>query len=222
MPPDTYEALVARCRAEGLDVFGGFHPSPGTGDGVPEGTGTLVLLGPFEPGFWARVTAAPEFSDARADPLDRWSARVVGVLARELGAKALFPFSGPPWLPFFTWAVKTGRAWPSPVRILVHDRAGLMVSYRGALAFPGRIALPAPPAAPPCAACTDQPCRASCPAGALVPGGYDVPACHAFLDTADGNACMNAGCDVRRACPVSRTYGRLPEQSAYHMRLFHK
>jgi hypothetical protein len=32
---------------------------------------------------------------------------------------------------------------------------------------------------------------------------------------------MTQGCAARRAGAVSRRYGRLPEQSAYHMRLFH-
>lgn len=212
-------ALEAAARAVHLDVFGAFHP--GAGDGAPEGTGTLVLLGPREPGFWAAVTAAPEWADGRADPLDRWSARVVGGLAVRFGARALFPFSGPPFLPFHAWALASGRAWESPVRLLVHERAGLMVSYRGALALPGRLALPDPPPAPPCRACA-RPCLAACPVGALGAGSYDLPACHGFLDTVWGAECMAGGCAVRRACPVSRSYGRLPAQSAYHMGLFHR
>lgn len=217
----SYAGLLAECRGLGLDIFGGFHPGPAE-PGLPEGTATLLLLGPHEPGFWARITEAPEWREGGLDPLDRWSARVIGGLAARLGAEALFPFTGPPWLPFFSWAERTGRAWPSPVRLLVHDRAGLMVSYRGALALQERLALPDPPAAPPCAGCAGQPCRAACPAGALTPGGYDVPACHGFLDTAPGVACMESGCAVRRACPVSRSYGRLAEQSAYHMSRFHR
>jgi epoxyqueuosine reductase len=217
----SYGDLLAQCRGEGLDVFGGFHPGAGEPD-LPPGTATLLLLGPHEPGFWARITATPEWRDGGPDPLDRWSARVIGSLAGRLGAKALFPFTGPPWLPFFSWAERTGRAWPSPVRLLVHDRAGLMVSYRGALALRERLELPTPPEAPPCAACAGQPCRSACPAGALTPAGYDVPACHAFLDTAPGDECMTQGCAVRRACPVSRSYGRLAEQSAYHMGRFHR
>jgi hypothetical protein len=212
--------IETRLEPERLAVFGGFHPAPGEPD-VPAGTATLLLLGPREPGFWAHVTSSPEWRDGRPDPLDRWSRRVIGRIACDLGAKALFPFSGPPWLPFFAWALRTGRAWTSPVRLLVHDRAGLMVSFRGALALRARIALPSPPSSPPCDSCAGQPCRSACPAGALLPEGYDVPACHAFLDTPGGRDCMDLGCAVRRACPVSQAYGRLPGQSAYHMRRFH-
>jgi hypothetical protein len=211
------DVAEAAARAH-LGVFGAFHPRPG--DEAPAGTGTLILLGPEEPGFWAHVTAAPEFADGAPDPLDRWSARVIGALAEALGGTALFPFGGPPYRPFVSWALASGRAWRSPVTLLVHDTAGLMVSYRGALALPERLALPACPPSP-CERCPGQPCRTACPVGALSDEGYDVAACHHLLDTSAGIDCMTEGCAARRACPVSRRYGRLPEQSAYHMRLFH-
>ena len=43
----------------------------------------------------------------------------------------------------------------------------------------------------------------------------------AYLSGGDRD-CMKAGCLVRRACPVTQAYARMPEQSAYHMRQFHK
>jgi hypothetical protein len=219
MASPSYQTLQTTLRAAGLDSFGGFHPGPG--DALPGDTGTLLLLGPHEPGFWPRFTAATEWSDGNPDPLDRWSRRVIEGFARDLGATALFPFTGPPWLPFQSWATRSGRAWTSPVRLLVHDSAGLMVSYRGALALPARLDLPPPPTTAPCDACEGQPCRAACPASALTPQGYDLPRCHAYLDTAPGQDCLSGGCAVRRACPVSQSYGRLAEQSAYHMGRFH-
>lgn len=214
----TLADVAALAAAHRLAVFGAFHAGPE--DDAPEGTGTLVLLGPAEPGFWAHLTAQPEWADGKPDPVDRWSRRVIGRLACDLRAKALFPFGGPPWRPFYRWALRSGRAWESPVRLLVHDTAGLMVSYRGALALRDRLALPPPPASP-CKTCAAKPCLTACPAGALGPTGYDVPACHAFLDTAAGEDCRAAGCRVRRVCPVSQSYGRIPVQSAYHMRQFH-
>lgn len=214
----TLHGIAARAAAHRLDVFGAFHPGPQ--DGVPPGTRTLLLLGPGEPGFWPHVTASPEFADGAPDPLDRWSRRVIGQLACDLGAKALFPFGGPPWQPFIAWARKSGRAWESPVGLLVHDRAGLMVSYRGALALKVHIDLPAPPQAAPCETCA-QPCLRACPVGALSGAGYDTAACHGYLDTGPGADCRNGGCAVRRSCPVSQGYGRLPAQSAYHMARFH-
>lgn len=215
----TLAALEAAAGGHRLAVFGAFHPGPG--DVVAAPWRTLVLLGPEGADFWPHFTAQPEFSDRRPDPLDRWSQRVIGAIAWEFGGAAIFPFTGPPYHPFQRWALRSGRAWRSPVGLLVHDRAGLMLSYRGAVALPERIALPAPPAEPPCSACAAQPCLHACPVAALGESGYDVPACHRFLDTAAGGDCMERGCAVRRACPVSARHGRREDQSAWHMRRFH-
>ena len=152
--------------------MGGFHPAPA--DALPDRCETLILLGPSEPGFWLHFTQSPEWADGAADPLDRWSTRVIGALAAELGGTALFPFGGPPYHPFYTWALRSGRAWASPVHLLVHDVAGLMVSYRGAVALPRRVALQ-PVGASPCITCQGQPCRTACPAAALTPANADAP-----------------------------------------------
>src|SRR3989338_3943717 len=115
-----------------------------------------------------------------------------GGMACDLGAKALFPFGGPPYHPFYQWALRTGRVWDSPVRLLVQAEQGLMVSFRGVLALKQVIEVPAV-AARPCDSCA-KPCLAACPAGALGAAGYDVPACHGFLDSAAGADCINFGC----------------------------
>ncbi|MEY4984288.1 MAG: hypothetical protein RIR62_2554 [Pseudomonadota bacterium] len=209
--------LARTLAAHRLTVLGGFCPD--AGDGLPEGTRTVLLLAPAEPGFWAHVTAQPEWQDGTPDPVDRWSRRVIGRIACDLGGKALFPFGGPPYHPFHRWALRTGRIWESPVRLLVSADQGLMVSFRGALALKEDVPFPAPETRP-CGTCA-APCLTACPAGALTGAGYDVPACHSHLDTEAGGACLSGGCLVRRACPVSDRYARLPEQSAYHMSRFH-
>lgn len=217
---DRIAALETAAHRHRLAVFGAFHPNPE--DAVPVECRTLVLLGPEGPAFWPHFTAQPEFSDRRPDPLDRWSQRVIGALAQEFTGTALFPFTGPPYRPFQRWALRSGRAWNSPVGLLVHERAGLMLSFRGALALHEHIALPPPPEEPPCNACAERPCLHACPVAALDAHGYDVPACHRFLDTAEGGDCMARGCAVRRACPVSARHGRREDQSAWHMRWFHR
>ena len=214
--PLTPDSLAAMLKPHRLEILGGFAVAAGE-VGLPSGTRTLVLLGPQEPGFWPHLKAQAEWGGP--DPVDRWSRRVIGQLACDLGAKALFPFGGPPHQPFYQWALRSGRCWDSPVRLLVHDRQGLMVSFRGALAL--REVLEVPGGVNPCETCAEKPCLKVCPADALGAAGYDVPACHAWLDTR-GAACLNGGCLVRRACPVARGYARMPEQSAYHMRQFHK
>lgn len=212
----SLNALAERLDPHFLEVLGGFACADDPG--LPQGTRTLLLIGPKEPGYWDHLRAQPEWDGP--DPVDRWSRRVIGTLACDLGAKALFPFGGPPWHPFYQWALRSGQVWESPVKLLVHARQGLMVSFRGALALREVLDLPAP-AFSPCAAC-DRPCLSACPVGALGPEGYDLKACHGHLDRPEGTVCMEGGCLARRACPVSATYARMPGHSAYHMRQFHR
>lgn len=187
--------------------------------GVSDGDGTILLLGPREPGFWPSFAASPEHADGAPDPLDRWSKRVIGALAAEWGGTAVFPSDGPPYPPFIAWALASGRAWASPVGLLVHDRQGLWLSFRGAVRVPELVDLP--PGTRPCDTCAGQPCRSACPVDALKPEGYDVAACRSFLDTPAGADCLDHGCAARRACPVSRAYGRSPGQARFHMKAFH-
>ncbi|MDQ2095733.1 ferredoxin [Rhodalgimonas zhirmunskyi] len=225
--PPLPEALIAAALRERLALFGALHPDPdpclpesaGLGPDGGKNSGTLLLFGPAEPGFWDHFTAQPEYSDGAPDPLDRWSKRVLVPLAQAAGGTALFPSDGPPYPPFIAWALASGQAFTSPVGLLVHHTAGLMVSYRGAIYLPTRHALPVT-AANPCESCAAQPCRTACPVAALTPAGYDIPACKSFLATPEGTDCMTQGCAVRRACPLSQTYGRLPGQSAFHMKAF--
>ena len=218
MSTATYDQIRIRAEARSLDIVGAFHGSKD--DGLPDGHRTLILLGPCEPGFWRRVSAEIEFRDGLADPLDRWSERTVTELARELQAKAHFPF-GAPFAPFPRWAQKSGRCWISPVGLLVHDHAGLMISFRGAVSLPEKIDLPHPPRAEtPCETCAQRSCLAACPVGAMTSSHYDAEACKAHIKSHPGVGCMSGGCEIRRACPISQSYGRSPEQSAFHMRAF--
>lgn len=184
---------------------------------VEDGDRSIALLSPDEPDYWPHFQASEEARDGGPNPLDRWSTRVITRMADTLGGTALFPFEGPPWHPFPTWAVASGEAWHAPTGLIVHRRAGLFASYRGAIAFDA--GLNSVTATSPCPTCA-QPCVTACPVDAFVGGGYDVPRCKAFLDTNEGQDCRTNGCRVRRACPVGQDR-RLPAQSAFHMRSFH-
>jgi hypothetical protein len=98
--------IDAAARDHHLAVFGALALHPGEVAGMQ----SLVLLGPQEPGFWAHFTTTPECRDGARDPMNRWSERVIGALAKTLGGCALFPFGGPPWQPFTDWARRSGRA----------------------------------------------------------------------------------------------------------------
>ncbi|ABD53549.1 hypothetical protein [Jannaschia sp. CCS1] len=213
-----YETIDATAARRHLGIVGAFHPGPE--DNAPDGTGTLVLLAPRTNDFWTFFQSEPEAQDGAADPLDRWSTRTVGAIARVLKADALFPFGGPPWHPFISWARQSGSIHASPVSLLVHNDQGLMISFRGALALKETIPL-TPPRLTPCLLCA-APCETACPVDALSEEGYDTGACHAFLDTPAGADCLENGCKARRACPVSQSFDRDPAQSAYHMGQFHK
>jgi hypothetical protein len=222
MLPDTgatYPDIETLSTAQGLLVMGALHPGRVQAKGLHGGT--LILLG-AGPGFWPQFRTAAEATDGARDPIDRWSARVIGALAATLGAQAHFPFGGPPYAPFIDWALKSGRAFSSPIGMLVHTRVGLMISYRGALHLPAEIAIPDARTASPCASCAGRPCTTACPVAALSgDAGYDVARCHSHLDSAAGKSCMIQGCAARLACPISAGAGRTPDQSAHHMKAFH-
>ncbi|WP_255723095.1 ferredoxin [Thalassobius sp. Cn5-15] len=183
------------------------------------GVETLILLGPKEPGFWPQFVHTAEYGDGLPDPMDRWSTRMITDLATQFDGQAFYPFGGPPYQPFYQWALATGRAWPSPINLLVHDTAGLLVSYRGALGLPQRLEIPKKVPLCPCDSCADQPCRSTCPVGAFDSGIYDVSACKAHISSAAGKVCMR-GCLARRACPISARYPRNADHSAFHMEAF--
>ncbi|KEJ96811.1 hypothetical protein SUH3_15780 [Pseudosulfitobacter pseudonitzschiae] len=200
------DAISKACRPHGLMVMGA--------------SGGRVLVG-CDAGFWPVFAASAEYGDGHPNPLDRWSKRIIGAMAGTFGATAAFPSDGPPYAPFIAWAMDTGRFFQSPVGMMVHDTAGMMISIRGALIFDTNPEFPPPHATSPCDTCA-RPCLAACPVGALSDTPpYDVPACKAFLETDAGADCMTRGCKVRRACPVSQSFDRPDAQSHFHMKAFH-
>lgn len=203
----TLATVSKLAEPAGLFIMGGFHT-----DG-----NTLVLLGAGK-ACWPSFKRAQEYSDGLPDPLDRWSKRIIGGIADKLGADDSYPSDGPPYAPFIDWALQTRRFFQSPTGMMVHDKAGLMISIRGALRFQGTLTLDQALSKNPCYTCVARPCVSACPVDALSESHpYDVPVCKSFLDTREGQDCMANGCKVRRACPVSIQFERSAEQSAFHM-----
>ena len=67
---------------------------------------------------------------------------VVGDLARDLDARAVYPFDmDPPW-PFLTWARAANAGHISPLGLNIHPAYGLWHAYRAALLFPVAFDLP--------------------------------------------------------------------------------
>lgn len=201
---ETVGALGLRCV--GAVVPDNAHPAK-----------TIVLLGPDEPAFWDIFAQSTEYHDGTPHPMDRWSQRVIDGLATDLGAQAYYPFGGPPFQPFFAWALATGQVHQSPIRLLVDRHAGLFVAFRGALGFDHVIADTPPATQSPCEGC-DAPCLTTCPVGAFDGQTYDVAACKARVTSPQGVDHLNHGCLARRACPY--TLKRHPDQARFHMRAF--
>ena len=215
--------LAAALGAHGLILRGGFRPRaddgvPPLADGRP--TRTLVMVGNAGPEMWRAFAASPEH-DSAPDPLNRWSERVIGAVAAELGAEALFPFGGPPYLPFIAWAKRAEAVAESPLGILIHPDYGLWHAYRGALAFAEAVDLAPRDQRPrPCDTCAERPCLSACPVGAFTETGYDVAACTGHISAPAGIDCMERACGARRACPVGRGYIYEPAQARFHMEHF--
>ena len=221
-----YGEVAAAIERTGLAVRGGFHPEPE--DGVPKLPGgaeaaTLILVGNVGSSVWEPFAAAG-FIGRTENPLDDWSREVVSKLGHELGAEPLFPFGGPPFLPFIRWALRADTVWPSVMGPLIHPRYGLWHAYRGALSFPERFDLPPRDRAAgrPCDECRERPCLSPCPVGAVREGAFDGGACANWLMDRPRCECREAGCLARRACPVGRAHVYRPAHAAFHMTAFAK
>ena len=181
----------------------------------------LVLVGAAGARGWDAFAVSPEAREGGDDPLDRWSRRIVGALAADLGARPLYPFGGPPYWPFQRWAARAEPVHSSPLGLLIHPEYGLWHSYRGALGFAEPIAIPPlERRASPCETCASRPCLSACPVEAFAPGVYDVAACAAHLRADEGARCMDGGCLARRACPIGSQHAHGAAQARFHMRAF--
>jgi hypothetical protein len=217
------EAVVAAVERTGLVPRGALSLRDDERDGALVDIRTIVLAGMAGRDGWSAFAASPEASDGFGDPLERWSRRLIEGLARELGAKALFPFDGPPFWPFQQWARRAEPVHPSPIGILIHPRYGLWHSYRGALGFREAFDIPElKDGASPCDSCTGRWCLKTCPVGAFSGAGYDVAACVGHLQSAAGGDCMSGGCRARRACPVGAEHAYGLEQANFIIRAFLK
>jgi ferredoxin len=217
----TLETVFSAIAQTGLVPRGAFRLAEGERHGALVGLRTIVLIGMAGRAGWGAFAASPEASDGQDNPLDRFSRRMIGALADGLGATALFPFGGPPHLPFQQWAQRAEPVHASPIGLLIHAEYGLWHSYRGALGFEQAFDVPPLERSPsPCDSCDGRWCLSACPVGAFSARGYDVAACAAHLENAAGASCMKGGGLARRACPVGVEHSASPEQAGFTMRAF--
>ncbi len=228
----TRRALQNALDLHGLQLRGGFVPQP-TDDlpSLPKGREVAVvwMVGVVGSAFWTAFRESSQYRDGQPDPLDRWSAAIGHTLAERWEGHALYPFDGPPWLPFQQWADRCEPTQRSAMGLRIHPEYGLWHAYRFALALPWLQAsdLPAaeegqrPPAAPDlCLRCEKQPCLHTCPVDAYTASGFALQSCADHLHSLPGQSCMSLGCQARLACPVGTAFRYEPDHAAFHMQAF--
>lgn len=210
--------------AHGLTALGVCTVEPH--DALPEAVPgrpakTLLLAGNAGSVFWPRFAASAEYADGAPDPLNRWSARVLGEIAQVHGAGVVFPFEGPTFHPFQQWALRAGNVSSSPLGVLAHETYGLWFAYRGAFLLPEVVGGNKNRPGGPCESCMEKPCLDACPAAALSRGrAYDVDTCRSYVAGAGAETCGSQGCLIRHACPFGQNYAYTSEQAAFHMTAF--
>jgi ferredoxin len=184
--------------------------------------GLRVLIGNAGSGMWPIFKKSQEYQDGLPHPLDRWTRRLGAKIARESGAGVIFPFDGPPYPPFQSWAEQSGEVSRSPIALSMHRRFGLWHAYRFALL----LAKPLPglthgkSGESPCLSCSHQNCLRACPVGAFTDGAYRVRDCVDYLGEKKHTFCRQSGCAARHACPVAGEYSYEPDHAQFHMDAF--
>lgn len=231
MVASRLDAIAARLSSCGFDLRGGVSFSserdrPFDREGKP--AAAVLLIGNAGAGYWPHFGAWRAQQAANmSNPLDTWSAEIIGSVASRFGARAVSP-SDRPYLPFQQWAMRAEGLRPSPLGILMHPQYGLWHAYRGALIFgAGSVAdevrvMNQAPADPIhlCDLCIEKPCKKACPVGAHAGEGFAHQSCLAHLRSAAGAECCEQGCFDRNACPYGTEYRYPADVQAFHMAAF--
>ncbi|MBI2306607.1 MAG: hypothetical protein HYU78_04825 [Rhodocyclales bacterium] len=160
----------------------------------------LILFGHGGRTLWQRVQAAGLQSEHPID--DFCIATVEAWFAAELPGCAhslVYPGDAPVGLQ----ALGRLAGWhhESPFRVGINAEWGSWFAYRVLLLADSALA-PTPPlrGESPCVACTDQPCVAACPAGALAEREFSLAKCIAYRRQPDSRCRVT--CVARTRCPV--------------------
>lgn len=215
--------LEQALKPHGMILRGGFQLEPDAAGDVPEcapgkPTRSLVLVGNAGPEMYRHFFAAAK---SEKHPLDTWTRERLEPIAARFGARAVFPFGGPPWFPFQRWAMRAEGLKSSPLGVLIHPEFGLWHAYRAAFLFDAPVDYAVARSLPfACESCRDKPCLSACPAGAITERGYDVVACATHVAGLAGSTCREQGCLARRACPVGTAFTYPAKAMEFHMAAF--
>ncbi|MGY8862669.1 MAG: hypothetical protein ACKVJ2_08555 [Pseudomonadales bacterium] len=174
----------------------------------------------------------------KTDPLDRWSLRLGEQFAWQYDGRAIYPFTGPPYQPFLSWAQANGDSFQSPLGLHIHHQHGLWHEYRFGLILdlnePTKSKLitnpltnddstkghfsQSKPIDHPCKRCI-QPCMQACPVGAFSFNNYDVAACRIYVQK-NPNFLRSKWVCGPFSLPKSPIGFYFAEQHQYHMAIF--
>ena len=225
--PDKFDEFQSALEANGLTFFGALEIDESVcAKGMEKLIGQkAVLVGNAGPSMWNVFSKSNEFADGNADPMNRWTRRVIDTLALEYGAKAVYPFDEPYW-PFQRIATKASGVNHSPLGVLVHPEYGLWYAFRGLIVLNENQELTSrikelshsfDTLIHPCDVCDDKPCLASCPVGAFSRKALNTKLCFEHLDSNLQPHCSQLGCLARGACPVGNGYKYGADQIKFHM-----
>ncbi len=218
------EQIAAKVAQYGLSVLSHFDAKQNLSAELQEQypwAQSLVLVGQGAQGYWPVFSQSDEYLDGEKDPIDRWGQRIGDDIAANYNGVAFYPFTGPPYWPFLSWAAAAGDTASSRLGMHLHRTYGLWHSYRFALLLPSQApeATPANTYQAPCSTC-DKPCLPPCPVDAFAnEGEYQVAKCRAYVRDNPDSICYTQGCQARLACPEGQGSHELA-QHQYHMRVF--
>jgi len=218
---DLVAVLSARLGRVGIDLVGATSvaaydarvPADRRLAGDAPGARGVVVLGNGGRALWDAFRGAAGEAGV-ADPLDAFVQRAVEAAIHDVaGARCRYPSE--PEVDFRLLAELAGLGRPSLVGVLVHPVYGPWMALRAAVLVPYDVSAPRPAEGfDPCPTCTERPCIPACPAGAIGPGGWDVPRCVAHR-LAEETHCAS-GCTARIECVYGRAHRQPPEALAFH------
>ena len=214
-----YTQIDAYLQEFSWNVRGGFYLEEG--DALyAKGFRTLLMVGNLGGAYWKHFMR--EKKDHVEHPLDDWTKTKLSILGEKFSCTLVYPFEGPPYYPFVTWAKRAEVLEQSPIGILIHPEYGLWHSYRAALLWDSVLDIPPKPShTHPCNTCTEKPCLTTCPISAVSEkNGLDFKACKNYLRTEAAFACYQQCCQARRSCIIGPQHGYGEEHSMYHTRRF--
>lgn len=181
---------------------------------------TVIVIANAGSEIWKPFQNSMESQDGKANPLNRWTRRVLDTLGSDLGGQCVYPFDGPPFQPFQKWAsLANPSIVASPIGIAIHPQWGLWWALRGAILIDHKLAdLDQEIEPSPCEACPTKPCLTTCPVNAFTNPGYDVQACTSHISSE--HSCVLNGCMARRACPIATELRYEGSHAQFHMSAF--